>query len=50
MQKYTHYQKEMSHSVFVPEALSQGNYEAMTKFLGSLRTNRVNAYIKLNLE
>jgi RecA-family ATPase len=30
--------------------LNHGNYEALTQFLGKLRTNRVGAYVKLNLQ
>jgi hypothetical protein len=50
LQKYTHYHREYTSSVFLPDALSHGNYSALSKFLENLRSNRVNAYVKLNLQ
>lgn len=39
----------MTGSIFVPEALSNGNYDILSKFLGNLRNNRINSYIRLNI-
>jgi hypothetical protein len=50
IQKSTHYHRDVTNTVFLPEALNHGNYSAMSKFLEKLRTNRVGAYVKLSLQ
>lgn len=50
VQKYTHYHRDYTNTVFLPDALNHGNYNALSQFLGNLRTNRVGSYVKLNLQ
>ena len=50
IQRFTHYHKEKNNAIFLPDALSHGNYGALTKFLGNLRSNKINSFIKLNME
>jgi hypothetical protein len=50
IQKHTHYHRDVTNTIFLPEALNHGNYDAMSKFLEKLRTNRVGAYVKLSLQ
>lgn len=50
IQKSTHYHRDVTNTIFLPEALNQGDYTVMSRFLEQLRTNRVGAYVKLNLQ
>ncbi len=50
IQKSTHYHRDVTNTIFLPEALNHGNYSAMSKFLEKLRTNRIGAYVKLSLQ
>lgn len=50
IQKYTHYHRDVTNTIFLPDALNHGNYTVMSQFLEKLRTNRVGAYVKLSLQ
>lgn len=50
IQRASHYRKDYKNTIFLPEALNNGDYSVLSTFLEKLRNNRVGSYVKLNLE
>ena len=50
IQKHTHYHREKVSTIFLPEALNNGNYKAMANFLDKLKSNKVGGYLNLNIQ